>query len=206
MTIPSLYALTDASATGSHVEQIREFVAAGVRIVQLRDKLASGRELYDEVVAALEFTRPHGVRLIVNDRVDVAAAAGADGVHVGQDDLPADAAREILGPHALIGVSTHSEAQAVAAARWPIDYVAIGPVFATSTKVNPDPVVGLEGLSVVRSAITLPLVAIGGITLDRASSVYAAGADSIAVVSDLRRGPSLAERVRAYVALSPSRS
>ena len=157
-------------------------------------------------VAALEITRPRGVRLIVNDRVDVALAAGADGVHVGQDDLPAESAREILGPMAIIGISTHSLAQAAAAASLPVDYVAIGPVFATSTKANPDPVVGLEGLRAVRAAVTASLVAIGGITLEKAPAVFAAGADSVAVVSDLRAGASVSERVRAYLGLSDSRS
>lgn len=206
MSFPRLYALTDASAPGSHVEQVREYADAGVRIIQVRDKLASSRALYETVVAALEITRPRGVRLIVNDRVDVALAAGADGVHVGQDDLPAESAREILGPLAIIGISTHSLAQAAAAAGLPVDYVAIGPVFATSTKANPDPVVGLEGLRAVRAAVTTPLVAIGGITLEKAPDVFAAGADSVAVVSDLRAGASVSERVRAYLGLSDSRS
>lgn len=206
MSFPRLYALTDASAPGSHVEQVREYADAGVRIIQVRDKLASSRALYETVVAALEITRPRGVRLIVNDRVDVALAAGADGVHVGQDDLPAGSAREILGPLAIIGISTHSLAQAAAAAGLPVDYVAIGPVFATSTKANPDPVVGLEGLRAVRAAVTTPLVAIGGITLEKAPDVFAAGADSVAVVSDLRAGASVSERVRAYLGLSDSRS
>lgn len=206
MSFPRLYALTDASAPGSHVEQVREYADAGVRIIQVRDKLASSRALYETVVAALEITRPRGVRLIVNDRVDVALAAGADGVHVGQDDLPAESAREILGPLAIIGISTHSLAQAAAAAGLPVDYVAIGPVFATTTKANPDPVVGLEGLRAVRAAVTTPLVAIGGITLEKAPDVFAAGADSVAVVSDLRAGASVSERVRAYLGLSDSRS
>lgn len=206
MSFPRLYALTDASAPGSHVEQVREYADAGVRIIQVRDKLASSRTLHETVVAALEITRPRGVRLIVNDRVDVALAAGADGVHVGQDDLPAGSAREILGPLAIIGISTHSLAQAAAAASLPVDYVAIGPVFATTTKANPDPVIGLEGLKAVRAAVTTPLVAIGGITLERAPAVFAAGADSVAVVSDLRAGASVGERVRAYLGLSDSRS
>lgn len=206
MSFPRLYALTDASAPGSHLEQVREYADAGVRIIQVRDKLASSRALYETVVAALEITRPRGVRLIVNDRVDVALAAGADGVHVGQDDLPAESAREILGPLAIIGISTHSLAQAGSAAKQPVDYVAFGPVFATATKANPDPVVGLEGLSTVRAVIELPLVAIGGITLENAPAVFAAGADSVAVVSDLRAGASVNERVRAYLGLSDSRS
>lgn len=206
MSFPRLYALTDASAPHSHLEQVREYVDAGVRIIQVRDKLASSRALYETVVAALEITRPRGVRLIVNDRVDIALAAGADGVHVGQEDLPAEAAREILGPLAIIGISSHSLAQARLAAEQPVDYVAFGPIFATTTKANPDPVVGLEGLAAVRAVIELPLIAIGGITLEKAPAVFAAGADSVAVVSDLRAGASVGERVRAYLGLSGSRS
>lgn len=205
MSFPRLYALTDASATGSHVDQVCEFVRAGVGLIQIRDKQASGRELYEMVVASLEFTRPAGAKLIVNDRVDVALAAGADGAHVGQEDLPADTVREILGPAAIVGVSTHSALQASAAAVLPVDYVAFGPIFATTTKVNPDPVVGIEGLAAIRSIVAaLPLVAIGGITIENAAAVYASGADSIAVVSDLRKGSSVEARVRAYLALSPS--
>lgn len=205
MSFPRLYALTDASATGSHVDQVCEFVRAGVGLIQIRDKQASGRELYEMVVASLEFTRPAGAKLIVNDRVDVALAAGADGAHVGQEDLPADAVREILGPAAIVGVSSHSALQASAAAVLPVDYVAFGPIFATTTKVNPDPVVGIEGLAAIRSIVAaLPLVAIGGITIENAAAVYASGADSIAVVSDLRKGSSVEARVRAYLALSPS--
>ena len=206
MSFPRLYALTDASAPHSLLEQVREYAYAGVRIIQVRDKLASSRALYETVVAALEITRPRGVRLIVNDRVDIALAAGADGVHVGQDDLPAEAAREILGPLAIIGISSHSLAQARLAAEQPVDYVAFGPIFATTTKANPDPVVGLEGLAAVRAVIELPLIAIGGITLEKAPAVFAAGADSVAVVSDLRAGASVGERVRAYLGLSGSRS
>ena len=206
MAFPSLYALTDSAAAASHVEQVRELVGAGVRIIQIRDKRASGKELFEVVVAALEITRPAGVRLIVNDRVDIALAAGADGAHVGQDDLPGESAREILGPSAIIGVSTHSMPQAVAAASLPVDYVAYGPIFATSTKEDPDPVVGVDGLRAVRSVVALPLVAIGGVTLERAPSVFAAGADSVAVVRDLWCGASVDERVRAYFAVLASRS
>lgn len=197
--VPRLYAITDASAPESHVEQARALAAAGVRWVQVRDKRAGGRELYEIAVAAVEAVRPFGAKLILNDRVDVAKAAGADGVHVGQDDLPARAAREILGPWAIVGVSTHSVEQALAAASLPVDYLAIGPVFATSTKENPDPVVGLVGVAAVRAAVSLPLVGIGGITLDRARSVVDAGAASVAVIGDLRAGDSLAARAKAFL-------
>ena len=198
--LPRLYAITDAAAGLSHVEQVEAFARGGARWVQVRDKHAAGRELYEIVVAALAVARPLGVKIVVNDRVDVALAAGADGAHVGQEDLPAKAAREILGPDRIVGVSTHTAEQAREAASLPVEYVAIGPVFATATKANPDPVVGLEGVRAARAVVPMPLVAIGGITLEHAPEVIAAGADSVAVVSDLRAGGSLEARVREYVA------
>ena len=198
--LPRLYAITDASAGLSHVEQVEAFARGGARWVQVRDKHAAGRELYEIVVAALAVARPLGVKIVVNDRVDVALAAGADGAHVGQEDLPAEAARQILGPGRIVGVSTHTAEQAREAAALPVDYVAIGPVFATATKENPDAVVGLEGVRAARAVVPMPLVAIGGITLERAPEVIAAGADSVAVVSDLRAGSSLEARVREYLA------
>jgi thiamine-phosphate pyrophosphorylase len=196
---PRLYAITDPDAGLSHVEQVRAFVGGGARLIQIRDKRAAGRDLYDIVRAALAIARPCGARLIVNDRVDVALAAGADGVHVGQEDLPARAAREILGPDRIVGFSTHTLEQVREASHLPVDYIAFGPVFETATKENPDPVVGVEGIARVRAEVAGPLVAIGGITLERAPAVLAAGADTVAVIGDLRRGGSIEARVRAFV-------
>ena len=131
------------------------------------------------------------MRLIINDRVDIALALGADGVHLGQDDLPPEAARELLGPDVIIGFSTHNIDQAIGAARLPVDYIAIGPIFATLSKENPDPVVGIDGLRRVREqASHMPIVAIGGITERNARSVIEAGADAVAVISALLREPS----------------
>ncbi len=130
--------------------------------------------------------------MIINDRVDIALALGAPGVHLGQDDLPPEAARKLLGDEAIIGYSTHNVAQAIAAANLPIDYIAIGPIFETGTKKNPDPVVGLDGLRAVRDAIgDRALVAIGGITVENAPSVIEAGANSVAVISALLSGDPL---------------
>ena len=126
------------------------------------------------------------MHLIINDRVDVALAVGAHGVHLGQDDMPPDAARELLGPDAIIGYSTHNINQALAATKLSIDYLAIGPIFNTTTKADTAPVLGLDGLRAVRQAIgAFPLVAIGGITRGNAREVIAAGADSVAVISAL---------------------
>jgi thiamine-phosphate pyrophosphorylase len=155
-------------------------------LVQLREKFLSPLEFYAEAEAALRVARARGLKIIINDRVDIALALQADGVHLGQEDLPPEAARRILGPGAIIGFSTHDPAQARLAAQMPVDYIALGPVFATSTKQTSDPSVGLDGLRVARQAVgTIPLVAIGGITLENSHKVLDAGADAIAVVRDL---------------------
>ena len=159
-------------------------------MIQLRDKNAAAGEFYAQAIEAVEYAHTLGAKIIINDRVDIALATGADGVHLGQDDLPPAEARKILGPDAIIGYSTHSVDQAEAALRLPVDYLAIGPIFTTSTKANPDPVVGLEGLRDVRTAIgDFPLVAIGGIDRMNAASVLESGADSVAMISDLLSEP-----------------
>ncbi|HKS09476.1 MAG TPA: thiamine phosphate synthase [Pyrinomonadaceae bacterium] len=185
--LPPVYPITDTQISGlSHAEQVAVFAEGGATLVQLREKRAPALQFYEEAKAALAVVAERGVHLIINDRVDIALAIGAAGVHLGQDDLPPEVARRLLGDEAVIGYSTHSAAQALAASRLPIDYLAIGPIFGTSTKENPDPVVGLEGLKAVREAIgSLPLVAIGGITPGNLREVFCAGADSIAMISAL---------------------
>ena len=185
--LPKLYAITDARLSGlSHAEQVLRLGRGGARLIQLREKQRGAREFFPEAEAALSAARALGVRLIINDRVDVALALGADGVHLGQDDMPPEAARRILGERAVIGFSTHNLQQALAASSLPVDYLALGPIFPTSSKENPDPTVGLEGLRRVREAVPhLPLVAIGGITPENAQAALDAGADSLAVISAL---------------------
>lgn len=154
--------------------------------MQLREKQRGAREFYREALEAVRVGRECGAHVIVNDRADIALAVGADGVHLGQEDLSAEAARRLLGEEAIIGFSTHSIAQAIEAARMPVDYIAIGPVFATASKERPDAVVGLEGVRRVREVVgDKPLVAIGGINMENARSVLNAGADSVAVISAL---------------------
>ena len=157
----------------------------GARLIQLRDKEASARELLDQAIACLKLTRNAGATLIINDRVDVALTAGADGVHLGQDDLSVDEAREILGNDKIIGVSTHSIAQFRAALETSADYIAVGPVYPTKTKENSAAVVGLNLVREARKLADRPLVAIGGINHRRAPKVIAAGADCVAVISAL---------------------
>lgn len=184
-TLPRVYVLTDVPLTGlSHAEQVELLSLGGATLVQLREKHMPALEFYEQAKAAVAVADRHGVQVIVNDRVDVAIAAGARGVHLGQDDLPPAATRKLLGPHAVIGFSTHNVAQAIEASKLPIDYVAIGPIFATTTKSDTSPVLGLDGLRAVRNAIgQFPVVAIGGITHENAREVIEAGADAVAVIS-----------------------
>jgi len=147
-------------------------------------------EFYEEAKAAVAVAEQSGVQLIINDRVDVALAVGAAGVHLGQNDLPPEAARKLLGPAAILGYSTHTVDQALEAVKLPIDYLAIGPIFPTTSKTDTFPVLGLEGLRAVRRAIReFPLVAIGGITHANARDAIQAGADSVAVISALLANP-----------------
>ena len=186
-----LYPITDVRISGlSHAEQVARFGAGGATLIQLREKYLSAREFYGDAEAALRVAHSRGARLIINDRVDIALALHADGVHLGQDDLSPSVARQLLGKGALIGFSTHNVEQAHAAADMPVDYIAIGPIFSTVTKADPDPVVGLDGLRRVREVIGgIPLVAIGGITAQNAPKVISAGADAVAVVSALLTDP-----------------
>lgn len=185
--LPRVYPLTDEKLSGlSHAEQVRWLSLGGATLVQLREKQMSPKEFYEQARAAVEVAKQCGVRLIINDRVDVALAVGAHGVHLGQDDMPPEAARKLLGEQAIVGYSTHNVEQAIEASELPIDYLAIGPIFTTSTKSNTAPVLGLEGLHAVRQAIgDFPLVAIGGLTSANARDVIEAGADSVAVISAL---------------------
>jgi thiamine-phosphate pyrophosphorylase len=202
-SIPRLYAIIDPARAGARLPAVvaREFLSAGVRLMQFRDKRASSRQLYETCVELKELLRDSGCRLIVNDRADVARATEADGVHLGQDDLPIEMARRVLAPDKWIGCSTHSLGQVVEADRSTADYIAFGPVFPTVGKENPDPVVGLEGLQEARRVTRKPLVAIGGITLQNAREVLATGADSVAVIGDLLNAPDIQERAREFLSL-----
>jgi thiamine-phosphate pyrophosphorylase len=179
----------------------RELADAGVRLLQYRSKTASARDLLKSSRNLASLLAPRGVSFVVNDRADVAVLAGASGVHVGQEDLGAEQARGLVGPDKWVGVSTHNLEQFQSAAATSADYIAVGPIFATSSKANPDPVVGVEFVRRVRALTNKPIVAIGGITLDNAASVIAAGADSVAVISDILRARDPGERARQYLDL-----
>ncbi|HKZ52846.1 MAG TPA: thiamine phosphate synthase [Candidatus Acidoferrales bacterium] len=175
-------------------EIARALAEAGVRLVQLRDKQATSLVLLEQARQLLSLLPPD-CSLIINDRADVAALAGAAGVHLGQDDLPVAAARALLGPQKIIGLSTHNQAQLEAAQTLPANYLALGPVFATATKADTEPVVGLERLRVLRRLTAKPLVAIGGITPENAASVLAAGVDTVAVISGWLAAENIPQRL-----------
>lgn len=182
-----LYPLTDRRLSGlTHAEQVSQLAKVGAAIVQLREKTLSPVDFYREAAEALRVARESEVKIIINDRVDIALALGADGVHLGQDDMPPQAARELLGPDVIIGLSTHNLEQALLSTKLPIDYVAIGPIFSTDTKESSEPVVGLVKLAEVRQVVgEIPLVAIGGINFENSEDVLSAGADAIAVIKDI---------------------
>jgi thiamine-phosphate pyrophosphorylase len=199
-TLPRLYPITDVRLTGlTHAEQVERLTAGGATVVQLREKVASPREFYEAALKAVQVARALGVRLIINDRLDIAIAVDADGVHLGQDDLPPARARALIGANRIVGYSTHNVEQAKEADAMPVDYITVGPVFQTTTKANPDPVVGPELIRELKPHLSKLLVAIGGITLDTAPTVIAAGADSVAVIADLYATGDIAARTREYL-------
>src|ERR1700730_11427984 len=205
LVIPPLYAILDPSLlTTSELILAETLAESGVELIQYRNKNAPSRELFEVSLRLSTALAQPGVRFIVNDRPDIALLAGAGGVHVGQEDLGVEEARAICGPQRWVGVSTHTLEQVATADRTSADYVAFGPIFPTTTKQNPDAVVGTDLLRRARQMTYKPLVAIGGITLQRAAEVYGAGADSLAVVRDLICGVNPGERARQYLAVAAS--
>lgn len=181
----SLYLVTDRDLAGgrTHLEIVAAAVAGGVSCVQLREKNLATRDFIREARELKALLAPLGIPLIVNDRIDVALAAGADGVHLGQSDMPLADARRLLGPGFIIGISAESVADALTAAAGGADYLGISPVFVTATKNDTALPLGLDGVRAMRAAVSLPLVGIGGIDARNAAQVLASGADGVAVVS-----------------------
>ena len=193
LVVPRLYPILVPSRIGTGtLREICEFagelVEGGATLVQLREKHASAKEIL-RLARELRRILPLEVSLVLNDRADLAVAAAIEGVHVGQDDTPPDVARRIVGQDRIVGVSTHRLEQLRDADKTSADYLAIGPVFATLSKDNPDPVIGLEGVRQARASTQKPLVAIGGITLRNCQAVIEAGADSVAVITELLPDP-----------------
>ncbi len=199
-----IYAIVDADIAGRHGYTVpalaRLYLDAGIRFLQIRAKQATGAELLAWADAVADAAAPHGATVIVNDRFDIALMAGLAGVHVGQDDVAPGRVRAAAGPRLWVGYSTHTREQVDAAVELPLTYVAVGPVFGTQTKATGYDAVGLDLVryAAQRAAGRMPVVAIGGITLERAASVLDAGAASVAVITDLLAGDGPGERVRQY--------
>jgi thiamine-phosphate pyrophosphorylase len=205
LALPPLYVILDAALLPSDpIELTKKLLDAGARLFQYRNKTSSSRELLHASQALCMTARQHGGTFLVNDRADISHLSGASGVHLGQDDLSVAAARAVVGTDCLIGLSTHNLRQFAAAVESSADYIAVGPIFSTSGKQNPDAVVGVDFIRTVRKLTTKPIVAIGGITLDRTREVIDAGADSVAVISDILKAKNPADRVRQYLQLIPA--
>jgi thiamine-phosphate pyrophosphorylase len=200
LVLPRLYVILDAALiTFPERDCALSLAEAGVRLLQYRNKSAPARQYLDSSRNLAEALRPRGVTFLVNDRPDVAFLSGASGVHVGQDDLDVEQARGVAGQDKLVGVSTHNLVQFQRAAQSSADYIAVGPIFSTSSKSNPDPIVALDFIRKMRTLTPKPIVGIGGISLDRASAVIEAGADSVAVISGILSAPDPAQRARQYL-------
>ncbi|HXN23523.1 MAG TPA: thiamine phosphate synthase [Candidatus Dormibacteraeota bacterium] len=200
LVFAKLYAIMDATLLKTSELACAEMLAqAGLELIQYRNKTATSRQYLETSRSLSALFHSHRIRFIVNDRADISVLAGADGVHVGQEDLGADCARAICGPQSWVGVSTHNLDQVRRAAASSADYIAIGPIFATNTKANPDPVVGTKLIRAARAMTAKPIVAIGGITLERTEEVLASGADSFAVAGDILCAPDPGQRAREYL-------
>lgn len=197
LLLPSLYAILDPEQTrGRPAEDLlRDLLRGGVKILQLRAKALTARDFLDLARNAREITRAHGCRLIVNDRVDVALACDADGVHLGQDDLPLQAARKLL-PAKIIGISTHDLEQAKQAEDGGADYIGFGPIYGTATKQTGYSARGVAMLREIRNIVRIPIVAIGGISEDNVSEIWNAGAESAAIISDILGAEDITAKVK----------
>ncbi|MDO8446616.1 MAG: thiamine phosphate synthase [Deltaproteobacteria bacterium] len=208
MKIKGLYAIIDNSIlpSFSNAEIAKKVLTGGAQILQLRGKGLSSKELLEQAREIRELTRTAGAILIVNDRADIALLSDADGVHLGQDDLPISEARKILGKEKMIGISTHSLEQAVKAEQEGADYIGFGPVFGTKTKADAEGAKGLRALLEVKQRVSIPVVAIGGINLENMGEVIDAGPDGAAVISAIIKAENIEDATRKFVeAFSKSR-
>ncbi len=196
-----LYVILDPSVSPDRplLEVLTASAEAGANIVQYRNKTASMNAAYTEALSLRRIAQELGVIFIVNDRCDLALAVDADGVHLGQGDLPLHLARKVMGPDKLIGISTHSREQVMAAIAGEPNYLGFGPIFTPGSKLDHDPVVGLQGLRTIRPLTALPIFAIGGITADRTEDVIRAGADGVAVISAILKAPDISQAVTDFV-------
>ena len=205
LQLPRIYPITDTEISSlSHAEQVAHLLDGGGTFIQLREKKTSARGFFNDAASALRLARAAGATIIINDRVDIALALAAPGVHLGQTDMPVPAARQLLGPDAIIGYSTHNLDQVREVVELPINYLAFGPVFPTRSKQNPDPVAGLGRLEIAKAlAGDLPVVAIGGIGRSNLAEIFASGADSAAMISEILCEPhNIAANLREILTLA----
>jgi thiamine-phosphate pyrophosphorylase len=202
LSLPPLYAVLDPEQTKGRTAEtvLRALLEGGVKLLQLRVKVIPARDFFQLARITRDLTRSHGCRLIVNDRLDIALACEADGVHLGQEDLPLRAARKLMGEK-IIGISTHDVEQACEAEAGGADYIGFGPMFGTATKATGYSARGLQMLRQVREAVSIPIVAIGGITEANVNEVWQAGADSAAIISDILGADDIADKVKRILAL-----
>lgn len=200
--LSGLYVILDPSVSPdlSLPDVLKASATAGAKLFQYRNKTASMKGAYAEALPLRKIAHELGALFIVNDRCDLALAVDADGVHLGQGDLPLHLARKVMGSHKLIGISTHNREQVVAATAGGPDYLGFGPIFTPGSKVDHDPVVGLEGLRAIRTLTSLPIFAIGGITLESVGEVMRAGANGAAVISAILKAPDIRQTVSDFVA------
>ena len=201
-SLSGLYIILDPSVCPARplVEVLTAAAEAGASLFQYRNKTASMKEAYVEALALRQAAAKAGVLFIVNDRCDLALAVDADGVHLGQGDMPLDLARKVMGPAKLIGISTHNPDQVQEATSGKPDYLGFGPIFKPGSKQDHDPVVGLEGLRAMRRLTSLPVFAIGGIQIDQAGEVMRAGSNGVAVISAILKAPDISHAVKAFLA------
>jgi len=201
-SLSGLYVILDPSVCPARplVEMLTTAVEAGASLFQYRNKTASMKEAYMEALALRRAAAKAGVLFIVNDRCDLALAVDADGVHLGQGDLPLDMAKKVMGPDKLIGISTHNPYQVREATAGKPDYLGFGPIFKPGSKQGHDPVVGLEGLRAMRALTSLPVFAIGGIQIDQVGEVMRAGANGVAIISAILKAPDISLAVKAFLA------
>jgi len=206
LMLPPLYAVLDPEQTGGRdaATVLRQLLDGGAKMVQLRAKSLTPRDFLELARSARSLTKSSGCRLIINDRADIALACDADGVHLGQEDLPLHAARKIIGAK-MIGISTHDIEQAIEAERAGADYIGFGPLFGTATKATGYGARGVEMLRQIRAAVKLPIVAIGGIKEENVQEVWRAGADSAAIISDILGAADVTAKTKRILALHPTR-
>lgn len=205
-SLSGLYVILDPSVRPDRSlrDALVQSAQAGAGIFQYRNKTASMKEAHEEALSLRKLAAELGVLFIVNDRCDLALAVDADGVHLGQGDLPLDLARKVMGPEKLIGISTHNPDQVLAASAGKPDYLGFGPIFKPGSKQDHDPVVGIEGLRAIRALTSLPIFAIGGITVENVGEVIQAGANGVAVISAILKAPDIKQAVSDFLARMPT--